>query len=103
MPIRFMGYESLFYQSLMASQPAATHRKLPPVIPVLLYDGIEPWNVATDLGSLIGDLDPGSLPDREEPRLAGGPGERSPLAAEHPGGRGERVLTAASLQEIFGE
>ena len=58
MPVRFMGYESLFYQSLMAGQPAAANRKLPPVIPVLLYNGQEPWNVATDLGSLIGDLDP---------------------------------------------
>ncbi|MFL6234519.1 MAG: Rpn family recombination-promoting nuclease/putative transposase, partial [Thermoanaerobaculia bacterium] len=58
MPVRFMGYESLFYQSLMAGQPEAASRKLPPVIPVLLYNGQEPWNVATDLGSLIGDLDP---------------------------------------------
>ncbi|MGH7489954.1 MAG: Rpn family recombination-promoting nuclease/putative transposase, partial [bacterium] len=58
MPVRFMGYESLFYQTLMANQPAAAWRKLPPVIPVLIYNGWEPWNVATDLGSLIGDLDP---------------------------------------------
>ena len=58
MPIRLMGYESLFYQSLMASQPMAGWRKLPPVIPVVVYNGGEPWNVATDLGSLIGDLDP---------------------------------------------
>jgi prophage antirepressor-like protein len=42
----------------MASQPAAGWRKLPPVIPVVVYNGLEPWNVATDLGSLIGDLDP---------------------------------------------
>jgi prophage antirepressor-like protein len=54
-----MSYESLFYQRLMAGQPAAaTWRKLPPVIAVLVYNGWEPWNVATDLGSLIGDLDP---------------------------------------------
>jgi prophage antirepressor-like protein len=58
MPIRLMGYESLFYQSLMASQPAASWRKLPPVIPVVVYNGLEPWNVATDLGSLVGELDP---------------------------------------------
>jgi predicted transposase/invertase (TIGR01784 family) len=58
MAVRFMGYVSLFYQSLMSSQPAAERRKLPPVIPVLVYNGWEPWNVATDLGSLIGDLDP---------------------------------------------
>ena len=58
MPVRLMGYESLFYQSLMASQSMAAWRKLPPVIPVVVYNGSEPWNVATDLGSLIGDLDP---------------------------------------------
>jgi predicted transposase/invertase (TIGR01784 family) len=58
MAVRFMGYVSLFYQSLMASQPVAGWRKLPPVVPVLVYNGWEPWNVATDLGSLIGDLDP---------------------------------------------
>lgn len=28
------------------------------IIPVVLYNGREPWRVATDLGSLIGDLDP---------------------------------------------
>ena len=58
MPVRFMGYESSFYQTLLANQPAAAWRKLPLVIPVLVYNGWEPWNVATDLGSLIGDLDP---------------------------------------------
>ncbi|MEA2605080.1 MAG: hypothetical protein QOF89_6072 [Acidobacteriota bacterium] len=57
MPVRFMGYEGLFYQKLMAGQPAAAWRKLPPVIPVLVYNGWEPWHVATALGSLIGDLD----------------------------------------------
>ncbi|HVR99462.1 MAG TPA: Rpn family recombination-promoting nuclease/putative transposase [Thermoanaerobaculia bacterium] len=57
MPVRLMGYESLFYQSLMAGQPAAVWRKLPLVIPVVVYNGREPWNVSTDLGSLIGDLD----------------------------------------------
>ncbi|HEV2844478.1 MAG TPA: Rpn family recombination-promoting nuclease/putative transposase [Thermoanaerobaculia bacterium] len=58
MPVRLMGYESLFYQALMASQPAAGWRKLPLIIPVVVYNGGEPWNVATDLGSLIGGLDP---------------------------------------------
>jgi predicted transposase/invertase (TIGR01784 family) len=58
MPVRLMGYESLFYQSLLAGQPAVGWRKLPLVIPVVVYNGSEPWNVATDLGSLIGELDP---------------------------------------------
>ncbi|MFL6193155.1 MAG: Rpn family recombination-promoting nuclease/putative transposase, partial [Thermoanaerobaculia bacterium] len=58
MPVRLMGYVSLFYQRLMAGQPAAGWRKLPLVIPVVVYNGWEPWNVATDLGSMIGELDP---------------------------------------------
>ena len=58
MPVRLMGYVSLFYQRLMAGHPAAGWRKLPLVIPVVVYNGWEPWNVATDLGSMIGDLDP---------------------------------------------
>ena len=58
MPVRFTNYESLFYQRLMAGQPAAVWRKLPPVIPLLLYNGWEPWHVPTDLGSLIEGLDP---------------------------------------------
>jgi predicted transposase/invertase (TIGR01784 family) len=57
MPVRLMGYVSLFYQSLVANQPAAGWRNLPLVIPVVVYNGVEPWNVATDLGSLIGNLD----------------------------------------------
>jgi prophage antirepressor-like protein len=58
MPVRLLAYVGLFYQSLMKSQPAAGWKKLPLVIPVVVYNGPEPWNVATDLGSLIGDLDP---------------------------------------------
>jgi predicted transposase/invertase (TIGR01784 family) len=58
MPVRLMSYESLFYQSLLADLPTAAWDKLPPVIPIVVYNGREPWNVATDLASLIGDLDP---------------------------------------------
>ncbi|MES1245057.1 MAG: Rpn family recombination-promoting nuclease/putative transposase [Acidobacteriota bacterium] len=58
MPVRFMGYESLFYQHLMAGRPAAAWRNLPLVIPVLVYNGVEPWRGPTDLGSMIGTLDP---------------------------------------------
>jgi predicted transposase YdaD len=58
MPVRLMSYVGLFYQRLMASQPAAGWRRLPPVIPIVVYNGSEPWHVSTDLGSLIGELDP---------------------------------------------
>ena len=58
MPVRFRGYESLFYQHLMAGRPAAAWKNLPLVIPVLVYNGVEPWKGPTDLGSMIGTLDP---------------------------------------------
>jgi predicted transposase/invertase (TIGR01784 family) len=58
MPVRFMEYESLFYQTILAGQPAPAWRNLPLVIPILMYNGWEPWNVATELGSLFGDLLP---------------------------------------------
>jgi hypothetical protein len=58
MPVRFMVYVGHFYQALLDSQPAAARRKLPVVIPIVINTGPERWNVATDLGSLIGDLDP---------------------------------------------
>jgi hypothetical protein len=58
MPVRFMGYESLFYQHMMIGKPAAMWRNLPLVIPVLIYNGVEPWNDPTDLGSMISTLDP---------------------------------------------
>jgi Putative transposase, YhgA-like len=58
MPVRFMVYVGLFYQKLLDSQQVAARGKLPLVIPIVLNTGSERWNVATDLGSLIGDLDP---------------------------------------------
>jgi hypothetical protein len=58
MPVRLMEYVIHFYQSLKASQPGMGWRNLPLVIPMVVYNGVEPWNVPLDLGSLIGDLDP---------------------------------------------
>jgi predicted transposase/invertase (TIGR01784 family) len=58
MPVRLMGYVALFYQELMKDQPVAGWKNLPLVIPMVIYNGKEPWNVARDLGSMIGGLDP---------------------------------------------
>ena len=67
MPVRFMEYESLLYQRLVASEPSVSWRKLPLVLPVLFYNGSERWSVATDLGSSLGDLDPSE--ETYRPRL----------------------------------
>lgn len=58
MPVRLMGYVSHFYQNLAANQGAAGRRHLPLVVPVVVYNGQERWNEATDLGSMLGSLDP---------------------------------------------
>jgi len=58
MPVRVACYASLFLQKLLADLPPSAWRKVPLVIPLLVYNGGEPWHVATDLGSLMGDLDP---------------------------------------------
>jgi predicted transposase YdaD len=61
MPVRLMGYVHNFYEDLMARQPASGWRKLPLVIPVVVYNGTEPWHVAEDLG----DLPRFGLPEEE--------------------------------------
>jgi hypothetical protein len=58
MPVRLMSYVSHFYQNLTANQGAAGRRHLPLVVPVVVYNGQERWNEATDLGSMLGPLDP---------------------------------------------
>ncbi len=40
------------------SRPVREWKDLPLIIPVLIYNGREPWNMPTDLGSMIGHLDP---------------------------------------------
>ncbi|HEX3128183.1 MAG TPA: Rpn family recombination-promoting nuclease/putative transposase, partial [Thermoanaerobaculia bacterium] len=57
MPVRLMGYVCRFYEDLMAGQAARDWRRLPLVIPMVVYNGSEPWHVPEDLGSMIVDLD----------------------------------------------
>jgi predicted transposase YdaD len=58
MPVRFMGYDGLFLQLLLDSKVVSCRDKLPPVIPVVLYNGVRSWNKGTELGALVADLDP---------------------------------------------
>ncbi len=51
-PLRLMVYVGLLYQELI-KQGKVGGRKLPPVLPVVLYHGDEPWRVAKDVSELI--------------------------------------------------
>lgn len=52
MPIRMMQYVSALYEALVKTKEAHP-KQLPPVIPIVLYNGEERWRVATDINQLI--------------------------------------------------
>ncbi len=57
MALRFGSYVHLLYKQLRTEKRLAPDGRLPPVFPLLLYNGGSQWKAATDLKSLI------SLPD----------------------------------------
>jgi predicted transposase YdaD len=54
MPVRMMGYDALLYQKIVAKRIVPIRNKIPLIISIALYNGLGPWNGATDFGSLIG-------------------------------------------------
>jgi predicted transposase/invertase (TIGR01784 family) len=67
MAIRIMVYVGLLYQDLIRTQPLKPGERLPPVLPIVLYNGERPWNAAEDIGDLIAEV-PGGL-ERYRPSL----------------------------------
>jgi len=53
MALRMQVYIGLLYQDLVRQRQLSHGRKLPPVIPVVLYSGRRPWRAATDLAGLM--------------------------------------------------
>jgi len=66
MAVRMMVYVGLFYQDLTRRGDLLPDGRLPPVLPSLLYNGLQPWSAARELADLIS-----VLPDRG----GGGPPE----------------------------
>jgi len=60
MALRFMVYLGLFYQDLIRHHELTPEGKLPPVLPLLLYNGRAPWGAARELAELIAKV-PGGL------------------------------------------
>lgn len=60
MAVRILTYLGLLYQDLARQNPAA--RKLPPVLPIVLYNGKRSWGAATEISELI-EPPPGRLAD----------------------------------------
>jgi len=53
MAIRMLVYVGLFYQELIKHKLVKSRQSLPPVFPVVVYNGIRPWNAAQEVSSLI--------------------------------------------------
>ncbi len=53
MAVRLMSYIGLLYQDLIKSKQLTTNKQLPPVFPVVLYNGDQRWTAATELKDLI--------------------------------------------------
>ncbi len=56
MAVRLMTYIGLLYQDLIKQQKLGKKHKLPPVFPIVLYNGEDRWTAATELSTLIEDL-----------------------------------------------
>lgn len=53
MAVRMMTYVGLLYQDLIRRKEVLPHRRLPPVLPIVLFNGDAKWTAATDVAALI--------------------------------------------------
>jgi hypothetical protein len=67
MALRIMVYLGLLYQDLVKHQEVLRSGKLPPVLPLVLYNGNAPWRAAQEVSELIEEV-PGDL-ERYRPQL----------------------------------
>ena len=67
MSVRMLSHVGLLYQDLVRTRQLTERGRLPPVLPIVLYNGEPRWDSATDIFDLIENV-PGSLA-RFSPRM----------------------------------
>src|SRR5690606_20347039 len=67
MAVRILVYLGLLYQDLVRTGQLAGEGRLPPVLPIVLYNGNPRWSAPTDIADLIVPV-PGGL-ETYRPRL----------------------------------
>jgi len=67
MAVRIMIYLGLLYQDIIRAGQLSSSAKLPPVLPVVLYNGNARWDAATEIEDLVEHI-PGGL-SKYRPRL----------------------------------
>lgn len=60
MALRMLTYVSLFYQDLLKRRELTPSGKLPPILPLVLYNGPTRWSAPREVGDLIEEI-PGGL------------------------------------------
>jgi hypothetical protein len=58
MAVRMLSYVGLLYQDLIRQGQITNDDPLPPVLPVVLYNGRKRWDAAEDIAHLIAELPP---------------------------------------------
>ena len=58
MAVRMLAYTALLYQRLIAGDELSEDGALPPVLPVVVYNGRRPWTAASDVSELVASADP---------------------------------------------
>ena len=58
MAVRMLAYTALLYQRLIAEGELSEDGALPPVLPIVVYNGRRPWTAASDVSELVASSDP---------------------------------------------
>ena len=58
MAVRMLAYTALLYQRLIANRELLGDGALPPVLPIVIYNGRRPWTAASDVSELVASSDP---------------------------------------------
>ena len=53
MAVRILSYTGLLYQDIIRTQQLSPNNKLPPVLPIVLYNGEPRWQAAVELAELL--------------------------------------------------
>ena len=59
MALRILVYTALLHQDLIRRGAVGPHGLLPPVLPIVLYNGAPPWRAEADVSRLIAPVDEG--------------------------------------------
>lgn len=61
MPIRLMHYVACFYDHLLKNRTTTPSQGLPPVFPIVLYNGLQRWSAKQDIYELVSPEPPAFL------------------------------------------